>query len=432
MGVRSEDLVDMASFVGCNSGSFPFCYLGLKVGANMNRVVNWNSVYEIFDARLSSWKASLLSIGGRVTLIKSVLECLPNYYFSLYKAPSKVISDLEAKIRRFLWRGNEENKKLHWVAWNVVTLPKNKGGLGLSKLKNINVALLAKWEWRLKTENSKLWVKVVEAIHNMRLNWDFIPSRCSLGGVWCNIARVLYKQKVDEIPLRNFFRSKVGNGESTAFWLEPWLCNEPLKHKLPELFKLEKNMRCKVSERIKPVTVSNVLGHEFVWDWSRNVSAGVEVDELVDLYSRLIQVDLEVGPDQWEWIGAEDKHFSVGAVKRLLNSNGQHASLSLDPLEDCKWIPDKLNIFMWRSALNRIATVEALNHRNIQVQDDRCGFCNDGEDSADHIFSSCYVASVVLEPSNIQKNYQDCGLVHLESQEQKAVRKQGGSYRGRC
>ncbi|KAJ0826227.1 putative RNA-directed DNA polymerase [Helianthus annuus] len=113
MGVRSEEMLDMASFVGCNSGSFPFCYLGLKVGANMNRVVNWDVVYKIFDARLSSWKAALLSIGGRVTLIKSVLESLPNYYFSLYKAPSRVISDLEAKIRRFLWGGNEEIKKLH-------------------------------------------------------------------------------------------------------------------------------------------------------------------------------------------------------------------------------------------------------------------------------------------------------------------------------
>ncbi|KAM0036329.1 putative RNA-directed DNA polymerase [Helianthus debilis subsp. tardiflorus] len=86
MGVNSEDIGGMASSIGCNPGVFPFSYLGIKVGANMNRVSNWKPVYNIFEARLSKWKASLLSIGGRVVLIKSVLESLPNYYFSLFKA----------------------------------------------------------------------------------------------------------------------------------------------------------------------------------------------------------------------------------------------------------------------------------------------------------------------------------------------------------
>ncbi|XP_021985625.1 uncharacterized protein LOC110881778 [Helianthus annuus] len=55
--------------VGCKSDSLPFKYLGLSVGANMNRIVNWRPVYEIFDKRLSLWKSVVLSIGGRVTLI---------------------------------------------------------------------------------------------------------------------------------------------------------------------------------------------------------------------------------------------------------------------------------------------------------------------------------------------------------------------------
>ncbi|KAF5775443.1 putative RNA-directed DNA polymerase [Helianthus annuus] len=185
MGVNSEDIGGLASSIGCNSGSFPFSYLGIKVGANMNRVDNWRPVYNIFDARLSRWKASLLSIGGRVVLIKSVLESLPNYYFSLFKAPCKVISDLEAKIRRFLWGGDDSNKKMHWVAWKTVTCPKNKGGLGLNNLRNINVSLLSKWGWRLKVERNKLWVKVVEAIHKTKFNWNL--SRLDLQWEGCGV-----------------------------------------------------------------------------------------------------------------------------------------------------------------------------------------------------------------------------------------------------
>ncbi|XP_021995173.1 uncharacterized protein LOC110892308 [Helianthus annuus] len=206
MGVSSDDIGGMASSIGCNPGVFPFSYLGIKVGANMNRVVNWKPVYNIFEARLSKWKASLLSIGGRVVLIKSVLESLPNYYFSLFKAPCKVLADLEAKIRRFLWGGDEVNKKLHWVAWNTVTRPKIKGGLGLNNLRNINVSLLSKWGLRLKTEKEKFWVKVVEAVHKTKYNWNVIPFRASMGGVWCNIAKTFSKTLIDGIPLRFFFQ----------------------------------------------------------------------------------------------------------------------------------------------------------------------------------------------------------------------------------
>ncbi|XP_021971859.1 uncharacterized protein LOC110867019 [Helianthus annuus] len=45
--------------------------------------------------------------------------------------------------------------------------------------------------------------------------------------------------------------------------------------------------------------------------------------------------------------------------------------------------------------MNKIATVEALKHRNFNVQDESCALCGDGEDSVSHIFSACYTASVV-------------------------------------
>ena len=60
----------MASVMGCRPGKIPFVYLGIKVGTNMKHMVNWNPVVDVFRARLSKWKAKVLSIGGRITLIK--------------------------------------------------------------------------------------------------------------------------------------------------------------------------------------------------------------------------------------------------------------------------------------------------------------------------------------------------------------------------
>ncbi|CAK8573052.1 unnamed protein product [Lathyrus sativus] len=55
---------------------------GLLVGGNQRRIAFWNPVIECVKARLSSWKGRLLSIGGRVSFINSVLTNLPIHYFS--------------------------------------------------------------------------------------------------------------------------------------------------------------------------------------------------------------------------------------------------------------------------------------------------------------------------------------------------------------
>ncbi|XP_021991130.1 uncharacterized protein LOC110887874 [Helianthus annuus] len=122
------EVEDMAFLIRCRAGDFPFNYLGLKVRANLNRVANWSPAYDIFEKTLSKCKAAQLSIEGKVTLIKAILESLPNYYFSLYKAPVKVINDLESKIRKILWGGDDVNNKLYWVAWN--TRKEEGGGSG--------------------------------------------------------------------------------------------------------------------------------------------------------------------------------------------------------------------------------------------------------------------------------------------------------------
>ncbi|KAJ0535305.1 putative RNA-directed DNA polymerase [Helianthus annuus] len=70
IGKNREEVEMKAECLGCRSGEIPFIYLGIKVGANMNRVANWDPVVDVFRRRLSKWKANWLSIGGRVTLIK--------------------------------------------------------------------------------------------------------------------------------------------------------------------------------------------------------------------------------------------------------------------------------------------------------------------------------------------------------------------------
>ena len=118
----------------------------------MNRICYWNPVIETIQSRLSSWKAKTLSMGGRLTLVKSVLASLPIYYLSLYKAPVKVLEEIKKIMKNFLWTSSNDIKKIHWVSWGVVSTSKKDGGLGISKMVDVNMALMAKWAWRFMVE----------------------------------------------------------------------------------------------------------------------------------------------------------------------------------------------------------------------------------------------------------------------------------------
>ncbi|GJW44075.1 RNA-directed DNA polymerase, eukaryota, reverse transcriptase zinc-binding domain protein [Tanacetum coccineum] len=67
---------------------------------------------------LSNWKLKTLSIGGRFTLLKSVLGSTPIFHMSIYKVPSSVLHLLES-IRSHFFHGHDpRSKKASWVNWN--------------------------------------------------------------------------------------------------------------------------------------------------------------------------------------------------------------------------------------------------------------------------------------------------------------------------
>nr|GEY02593.1 RNA-directed DNA polymerase, eukaryota, reverse transcriptase zinc-binding domain protein [Tanacetum cinerariifolium] len=106
VGLSNIELNVIASSLGCLASQYPCSYWGLPVGAHMSRCVNWNPLVERFQKRISKWKANTLSFGGRLTLIKSVLGSLGVYYFSIFKAPKKIIHKLESIRRKFFWGGS--------------------------------------------------------------------------------------------------------------------------------------------------------------------------------------------------------------------------------------------------------------------------------------------------------------------------------------
>nr|GEX84126.1 RNA-directed DNA polymerase, eukaryota [Tanacetum cinerariifolium] len=98
----AQDVVNMAANqIGCLTLSAPFAYLGVKARDIMSRITSWDVVFAKFFSWLSKWKLKTLSIGGRFTLIKSVLSPLPFYQMSIYKVLIGVLHKLELIRRNF-------------------------------------------------------------------------------------------------------------------------------------------------------------------------------------------------------------------------------------------------------------------------------------------------------------------------------------------
>ncbi|GKA14227.1 hypothetical protein Tco_0693873, partial [Tanacetum coccineum] len=266
MGVNVEgSYVNQAAVkLGCQVLTSPFIYLGTKVGGTMSRVQAWQEVVEKVKTRLSKWKMKTLSIGGRLTLLKSVLGSIPIFHMSLFRVPSRVLQILESIRGRFFNGYEIGSKKVSWVKWNNVLTDKKRGGLGVSSLYALNRGLMIKWLWKFFVHKDSLWTKVITAIHGVNGN---VSSSGAKAGRSCWLAivdevRALHKTGV---YIFDFMNLKLGNGEMVKFLLDRWYEGGILKDIFPRMFALE---------NMKEITVSSKLNGDNLADSFRRSPRG--------------------------------------------------------------------------------------------------------------------------------------------------------------
>lgn len=98
------------------------------------------------DKYLSGWAGRLLNSAGRTALLKSTMASLPVYAMCSLVLPKGTIDAMEKRGRAFLWTGMDKCLGGHCkVAWDTVTLPKEKGGLGVRNLRLHSTCLLQKF-----------------------------------------------------------------------------------------------------------------------------------------------------------------------------------------------------------------------------------------------------------------------------------------------
>lgn len=99
---------------------------------------------ERVEQKLQGWQNTVLSKPGKVALLKTSTQVIPNFWMSLFLIPVEICDGIEKKMNVFWWTHGSMGRGIKWLSWDRLCNAKDGGGLGFKKLRNFNVAMLAK------------------------------------------------------------------------------------------------------------------------------------------------------------------------------------------------------------------------------------------------------------------------------------------------
>ncbi|GJT66397.1 RNA-directed DNA polymerase, eukaryota [Tanacetum coccineum] len=193
----ADDVVFIGEWSDSNMKSIvtilkPFRYLGVMIGDCMSQKHAWDETIQKLHARLSNWKVKTLSIGGRLTLLKSVLGASPLYNMLIYKVPKGVLNEMEA-IR-----------------------------------------------------NGSLWYRIIQALYDH----SFELHAVGYSSLWSSILREIHVLKSKGFDFLSHCKKRGGDGHNTWFWYDKWLSDQPFYVMFPRLFALEMDKEISVASKM--------------------------------------------------------------------------------------------------------------------------------------------------------------------------------------
>jgi hypothetical protein len=103
INIDQERVCRFANTICCQTGSFPFTYLGLPLRINQPSLENFLPMVCKVERRLCGI-ANFLNYGGKLELVKSVLSSLPLFYISCLEIPVGITEHIIKYMRHCLWR----------------------------------------------------------------------------------------------------------------------------------------------------------------------------------------------------------------------------------------------------------------------------------------------------------------------------------------
>ena len=190
--------------------------------------------------------------------------------------------------------------------WDMVSRPKDQGGLGIINTKIMNESLLVKWIWKIFQQPDELWYKILEAKY-LRGHGFFDSKVNGVSQFWKGLHNVKHLFKWGAV-------FKVGNGKLCRFWEDCWIQDVPLKILYHNLYKLSRNPFCFASDCYERGS--------WVVEFKRCLSSR-DYDSwlgLLHLHKDCSLIDNKA--DCTHWALDRKKNFSTKSLYRFLTNRG--------------------------------------------------------------------------------------------------------------
>ncbi|TYK00226.1 LINE-1 retrotransposable element ORF2 protein [Cucumis melo var. makuwa] len=385
---RSAEVANLWNFP---TKLLPKEYLLVPLGGKPNTKGFWTNIMDKIQKKLSGWKYSQISKGGKLTLIQASLSSLPTYQLSIFKALSGVGKTIEKCWRNFLWKNKNETNCTNLARWSTITTPKCKGGLGITNVKVINTALLCKWLWRFQEEKDSLWVEIISAKYKGHHIGDFPPTIGKYSSM-----KAPWRQIIKEIGwFQNHSSWEIKDGENLSFWHSNWIASGSLSNTYPRLYTLSKAQNATIEELWDPNTN----------DWNlhpRRPLNDREIELWTNLKGILKILTLNGGKNNMIWTPNDKGTYTAASAKRQLLSERPTPNLNERNFYETLWkskLPKKGKFFMWSLFHESINTTDVLQKRlpNTYLQPSRCFLYKSDAEGINHIFISCHLTKTLWD-----------------------------------
>lgn len=136
-------------------------YLGAPLVDGRLKAYHLDTLVVKVRAKVASWKATLLSQGGRLILLKHVLTSMASHLLAVMDVPKVVLSKLNTILLTFFWGEHGGKGKTKWCDWSRISKPTKEGGLGLRNFSEMQHAMHMKLGWSLLSMDC-FWARVLQ------------------------------------------------------------------------------------------------------------------------------------------------------------------------------------------------------------------------------------------------------------------------------
>ncbi|XP_074313616.1 uncharacterized protein LOC141648798 [Silene latifolia] len=359
-------------------------YLVLPTVIGRSKKVITDIIRDKLCKKLQGWRGKILSRAGKEILIKAIANSLPTYVMSVFKIHANFCNELRSIVSKFWW-GHEENKRgIFWVSWSRLARPKGVGGMGFRDFRMFNLALLGKQAWRLITNSTSLWSRLMQAKYFP--DGDFMSA--SLGHNPSYTWRSIFEARS---VLEAGLRRRIGDGNDTKVWGHAWIPGTQTGRVISPCVQGNEGM----------VVAELLTADGRGWDEGK-----LELHLLPFERERVCNIRLSSNRprDMWYWGREKDGIYTVrSAYKMLVGEVGDMEGGS-------NWVSDKwlwkrlwkvsvwprVKLFFWQMCSEALATRANIAAR-IGGEYSLCPFCHSNLESSIHLFRDCGVAAWVWE-----------------------------------